>query len=53
MASTSTIVIIVVLAAALLLFFILRNKKDRLDLEKRLNEDFGRPEKHREDEDNT
>lgn len=45
------IVVVVVLAIVLLLVLIIRNKQDRRDLEKTLNEDFGRPEKHRENED--
>ena len=50
MSYTLTILVIIVLAGALILVLIMRNKKDRRDLERTLNEDFGVPEKHREDE---
>lgn len=51
MTNAFTIVTIAIAFIALLLFLIFRNKKDRKELERTLNEDLGRPETHRENED--
>lgn len=51
MTNPFTIALIAIAILALLLFLILRNKKDRKELENTLNEDRGRPERHRENED--